>query len=152
MRRKLMWLNLYSWETDWHKLKNRQKNISDAGRWKTMRVPIVIGGDNLPSPVRIGLTDLPNIGAPGGVPASLHMSCAVSFWVSMSCHRSWCYWPRLYDKIMNFYVNSLSLIMIKRKYNESNFLLIHMYFSSNQKEMHFVSPQFHKFNRGHFDL
>ena len=25
-------------------------------------VPLVIGGDNLPSPVVIGLTDLPNIG------------------------------------------------------------------------------------------
>ena len=28
-------------------------------------VPLVIGGDNLPSPVEIGLTDLPNIGASG---------------------------------------------------------------------------------------
>ena len=28
-------------------------------------VPVIIGGDNLPSPVAIGLTDLPNI-----VPAS----------------------------------------------------------------------------------
>ena len=32
---------------------------SDAGRWKTLGVPAVIGGDNLPSPVVIGLTDLP---------------------------------------------------------------------------------------------
>ena len=36
----------------------------------------MIGGDNLPSPVRIGLTDLPNIGGPVAslahpVPASL---------------------------------------------------------------------------------
>ena len=50
---------------------------SDAGRWKTLTGPVVIGGDNLPSPVRIGLTDLPNIGgasdppAPPPVPASL---------------------------------------------------------------------------------
>ena len=39
-----------------------------------MEVPVVIGGDNLPSPVGIGLTDLPNIGgalAPP-VPASLN--------------------------------------------------------------------------------
>ena len=35
---------------------------SDAGRWKTLGVPVVIGGDNLPSPVGIGLTDLSNIG------------------------------------------------------------------------------------------
>ena len=35
---------------------------SGAGRWKTLRVPVVIGGDNMPSPVAIGLTDLPNIG------------------------------------------------------------------------------------------
>ena len=27
---------------------------SDAGRWKTLGVPLVIGGDNLASPVRIG--------------------------------------------------------------------------------------------------
>ena len=35
--------------------------------------PVVIGGDNLPSPVGIGLTDLPNIGGPLAppVPASL---------------------------------------------------------------------------------
>ena len=49
--------------------------------------------------------------------------------VSMSCHRSWCYWPRgiptqILWQINEFYVNSLSLIMIKRKYKESNFLLI----------------------------
>ena len=49
---------------------------SDAGRWKALGVPVVIGGDNLPSPVGIGLTDLPNIGGAMGplappVPASL---------------------------------------------------------------------------------
>ena len=37
---------------------------SDAGRWKTLGVPVVIGGDNLSSPVRIGLTDLTNNGGP----------------------------------------------------------------------------------------
>ena len=30
--------------------------------------PVVIGGDNLPSPVRIGLTDLQNIGGASGPP------------------------------------------------------------------------------------
>ena len=30
-------------------------------------MPVVIGGDNLPSPVGIGLTDLPNIGGGGTV-------------------------------------------------------------------------------------
>ena len=39
-------------------------------------VPVAIGGDNLPSPVGIGLTDPPNIGGASGppgppVPASL---------------------------------------------------------------------------------
>ena len=44
---------------------------NDAGRWKTLGVPVVIGGDNLPSPVQIGLTDLPNIGGgDGGPPGS----------------------------------------------------------------------------------
>ena len=33
-------------------------------------MPVVIGGDNLPSPVRIGLTDLPNIGGASGPPGS----------------------------------------------------------------------------------
>ena len=33
---------------------------------KTLGLPIVIGGDNLPSPVGIGLTDLPNIGGTSG--------------------------------------------------------------------------------------
>ena len=37
-------------------------------------MPIVIGGDNLPSPLRIGLTDLTNIGegaiGPPGPPGS----------------------------------------------------------------------------------
>ena len=50
---------------------------SDAGRGKTLGVPVVISGDNLPSPVGIEMTDLPNMG--GGqwpplappVPASL---------------------------------------------------------------------------------
>ena len=50
---------------------------SDAVRWKILGVPVVIGGDNLPSQVGIGLIDLPNIGGgangpPGPpVPASL---------------------------------------------------------------------------------
>ena len=33
-----------------------------------MRGPVVIGGDNLPSPVQIGLTDLQNIGGASGPP------------------------------------------------------------------------------------
>ena len=45
-------------------------------------MPVVIGGDNLPSPVRIGLTDLKNIGGASGpvgppVPASLPSRKAV---------------------------------------------------------------------------
>ena len=51
------------------------KNIwvpsSDAGRWITLGVPVVIGGDNLPSPVGIGLTALPNIGGGGSGPPYL---------------------------------------------------------------------------------
>ena len=42
---------------------------SDTGRRKILWVPVVIGGDNLPSPVAIGLTDLPNIGWASGPPA-----------------------------------------------------------------------------------
>ena len=50
--------------------------FSEAGSLKTLRVPVLIGGNNLPSPVGIGLTDLPNIGETSGppgppVPASL---------------------------------------------------------------------------------
>ena len=43
---------------------NYQIYDSDAGRWKTLGGPVVIGGDNLPSLVWIGLTDLQNIGGP----------------------------------------------------------------------------------------
>ena len=45
-------------------------NISDAGRWKTLGGPVVIGGENLPSPVQVGLTDLQNIGGASGPPGS----------------------------------------------------------------------------------
>ena len=37
---------------------------------KNIGVVVVIGGDNLPSPVGIGLTDLPNIGGASGPPGS----------------------------------------------------------------------------------
>ena len=43
--------------------------------------PVVIGGDNLPSPVRIGLTDLQNIGGasgPPGPPGSGTTECVTS--------------------------------------------------------------------------
>ena len=59
---------------------------------------------------------------------------------------------RHYIKIMNCYDNSLLLIMMKTKLEIQWIkLFVDMYFSSNQKEMHFVSPQFHNFNWGHFD-
>ena len=41
-------------------------HCSDARRWKILEGPVVIGGDNLPSPVQIGLTDLQNIGGASG--------------------------------------------------------------------------------------
>ena len=37
---------------------------SDAGWWKTLGVPVILGRDNLPCPVGIWLTDLPNIRHP----------------------------------------------------------------------------------------
>ena len=36
---------------------------------KHWRGPVVIGGENLPSPVQVGLTDLQNIGGASGPPA-----------------------------------------------------------------------------------
>ena len=67
----------HHWMHLWIKPVNSRYVTSDAGRWKTLGVPVVIGGDNLPSPVQIGLTDLPNIGRASGplatpVPASLN--------------------------------------------------------------------------------
>ena len=52
------------------KLKLRTNNYSDAGRWKTLGGggAVVKGGDNLSSPVQIGLTDLQNIGGGGAGP------------------------------------------------------------------------------------
>ena len=42
----------------------RSKNNWATFRWKTLAVPVAIGGDDLSSLVGIGLTDLPNIGGP----------------------------------------------------------------------------------------
>mgnify|MGYP007015458711 CR=1 FL=1 len=53
------------------KMKNRISMWNydcDAGRWKTLGGPVVIGGDNLPSPVELGFTELPNIGGASGPP------------------------------------------------------------------------------------
>ena len=64
---------------------------SDAGRWKTLGVPVVIGGDNLPSPVQIGLTDLTNIGGasgPPGHPGSGTTGLKINYLVSIFVHFS----------------------------------------------------------------
>ena len=49
-------------------LDHKNNLFEDAGRGKT----VVIGGDNLPFPVGIGLTDLPNIGGTSGFPRFRH--------------------------------------------------------------------------------
>ena len=54
------------------KIKHTTTLLSDAGRWKTLGVPVVIGWDNLPSPIEIGLTDLPNIGGGAVAPRFRH--------------------------------------------------------------------------------
>ena len=51
--------------------------ISVMPEGENIGMPVVIGGDNLPSLVEIGLTDLPNMGGPvaplvPSVPASLN--------------------------------------------------------------------------------
>ena len=51
---------------------------SDVGRWKTLGVPVEIGGDNRPSPVEIGLTDLPNIGG------RVSVGCSLWEWFNLS--------------------------------------------------------------------
>ena len=53
---------------------------SDAGRWKTLEGPVVIDGDNLPSPVGIGLTDLPIIGGASGPPGPPGSGTTDSVW------------------------------------------------------------------------
>ena len=54
---------------------HRFYKYSDAeSRGKNLGVPVVLGGDNLPSPVGIGLTDLPNIGGRGQLPPYPHGS------------------------------------------------------------------------------
>ena len=48
-----------------------------------MGVPVVIGGDNQPFPVRIGLTDLTNIGGasgPPGPPVPASLKCEHEFY------------------------------------------------------------------------
>ena len=44
-----------------------------------MGVPVAIGGDNLPSPVEIGLTDLPNIGGASGITRGIHVQKLLVF-------------------------------------------------------------------------
>ena len=52
---------------------------SDAGRWKTLRVPVVIGGDNLPSTVGIGWTDLLNIASGPPWPPQFRHHCGSDY-------------------------------------------------------------------------
>ena len=59
---------------------------SDAGRWKILGVPVVIGVDNLPSPVGIGLTDLPNIGEASGPPGPPQYNKEADFKSNISLH------------------------------------------------------------------
>jgi hypothetical protein len=71
---------------------SKKYHISDAGRWKNLGVPVVNGGQNLPSLVGIGLTDLPNIGGPvpppvPPVPASLLYR--VGLWGLKICTSQW---------------------------------------------------------------
>ena len=66
---------------------------SDVGRWKTLGVPVEIGGDNIPtynrpSPVGIGLTDLPNMGG-GQWPPLGHPGSGITYM----------YYPT-YDKVV----------------------------------------------------
>ena len=46
-------------------------------------MPVVIGGDNLPSPVGIGLTDLPNIGGASGPPGPPSSGTAGAAWAPL---------------------------------------------------------------------
>ena len=63
------WKIIYEWWIEWGlglhitwQWCQKVKNIGGGGETE------VIGGDNLPSPVRIGLTDLQNIGGASGSP------------------------------------------------------------------------------------
>ena len=52
-----------------------------------MGEPVVIGGENLPSPVRVGLTDLHNIGGASGPPGppgsgTTGMHCILKYWLT----------------------------------------------------------------------
>ena len=65
---------------------------SGAGMWKTLGEPVVIGGDNLPSLVRIGLTDLKNIGRASGPPATV---CWIEVKVAVLCAHQYMPWNLL---------------------------------------------------------
>ena len=52
---------------------SRRHKVMPEGE-KHWGVPVVIGGDNLPSPVEIGLTDLPNIKGATGYQALYKLS------------------------------------------------------------------------------
>ena len=57
--------------TDYLATEKLPKNEINEGFFmdcQSQGVPVVIGGENLPSPVRLGLTDLQNIGGASGPP------------------------------------------------------------------------------------
>ena len=58
---------------------------SDAGKRKKIGA-VVIGGDNLPSPVGIGLTDLPNICLPPPWPTSSGITAVISIFLHRMRH------------------------------------------------------------------
>ena len=60
-----------------------------------MGLPVLIGGDNLPSPVEIGLTELPNIGGPVAPLSPSPGSGITAFFL----YRSGFLKPKVFEKI-----------------------------------------------------
>ena len=98
---------------------NILKLHSDAGRWKTLGGPVVIGRENLPSLVRVGLTDLQNIG--GGpvaplappVPAPLAIIAITRWFLASSVYLCTIYLHKVYvsaQYIWKYFVDRCTLL------------------------------------------
>ena len=74
-------------------------------------MPVVIGGDNLPSPVGIGLTDLPNIANIGGAMAPLAPPVPASLGIMRGA--GLCEFPQVY-------IQKRKIALVETSLKESN--------------------------------
>ena len=113
---------------------------------KLWGVPVVIGGDDLPFPFGLGLTDLTNIGPP--VPASLIFDWLQGFFkemrYSLACKR-----------LLNVYISQgkrkeNTLYLPNNKYVSSSFFFLNIASKIHQQQQHHAHYIHHRLSSSHF--